>query len=56
MTLPDGQTVTREYIKHPGAVVILPLFEDGSVLPERQFLLPLESNVLGIPAGKIDLG
>ncbi|MGH8809410.1 MAG: ADP-ribose pyrophosphatase, partial [Noviherbaspirillum sp.] len=29
--LPDGKQSKREYIKHPGAVVILPLFDDGSV-------------------------
>ncbi len=52
--LPDGQQVTREYIKHPGAVVILPLFEDGSVLLERQFRYPLNQVFLEFPAGKID--
>ncbi len=54
--LPDGQQVTREYIKHPGAVVILPLFEDGSVLLERQFRYPLDRVFLEFPAGKIDAG
>lgn len=52
--LPDGQHVTREYIKHPGAVVILPLFDDGSVLMERQFRYPLNQVFLEFPAGKID--
>ncbi len=56
VTLPDGQTVTREYIKHPGAVVILPLLEDGSVLLERQFRYPLNQVFLEFPAGKIDPG
>ena len=36
--LPDGKHAVREFIRHPGAVVILPLFEDGSVLLERQSL------------------
>ena len=35
--LPDGKTSKREYIRHPGAVVILPVFDDGSILLERQF-------------------
>jgi len=52
--LPDGNLVTREYIKHPGAVVILPLFEDGTVLMERQFRYPLNKVFLEFPAGKID--
>ncbi|MFA9275364.1 MAG: NUDIX domain-containing protein [Candidatus Aquirickettsiella gammari] len=52
--LPDGNLVTREYIKHPGAVVILPLFDDGTVLMERQFRYPLNQVFLEFPAGKID--
>ncbi len=54
--LPDGKTATREYIKHPGAVVILPLFDDGTVLLERQFRYPLDQVFLEFPAGKIDPG
>lgn len=52
--LPDGKTTAREYIKHPGAVVILPLFDDGSVLLERQFRYPLHQVFIEFPAGKID--
>jgi len=52
--LPDGNLVTREYIKHPGAVVILPMFDDGTVLMERQFRYPLNQVFLEFPAGKID--
>ncbi len=54
--LPDGQHVSREYIKHPGAVVILPLFDDGTVLLERQFRYPLNQVFIEFPAGKIDPG
>jgi len=53
--LPDGKTTFREYIKHPGAVVILPLFADGSVLLERQYRYPLKRVFIEFPAGKIDL-
>ena len=35
--LPDGTEGVREYVRHPGAVLILPLFPDGRVLLERQF-------------------
>lgn len=52
--LPDGKHTKREYIRHPGAVVILPLFDDGQVLLERQFRYPLDQVFLEFPAGKID--
>lgn len=54
--LPDGKISSREYIRHPGAVVILPLFEDNSVLLERQFRYPLNRVFIEFPAGKIDPG
>lgn len=54
--LPDGKEATREYIRHPGAVVILPVFDDGTVLLERQFRYPLHEVFVEFPAGKIDQG
>lgn len=54
--LPHGGLATREYIRHPGAVVILPLFGDGRVLLERQFRFPANGIFLEFPAGKIDRG
>ena len=54
--LPDGKISHREYIRHPGAVVILPLFEDGRVLLERQFRYPNDRVFVEFPAGKIDPG
>lgn len=54
IALPDGAETHREFIRHPGAVVILPLFEDGSVLLERQFRYPLDRVFIEYPAGKID--
>lgn len=54
--LPGEKFAVREYIKHPGAVVILPLFDDGSVLLERQFRYPLNRVFIEFPAGKIDIG
>jgi ADP-ribose pyrophosphatase len=54
--LPDGAETAREYIRHPGAVVILPLLADGSVLLERQFRYPLDRVFVEFPAGKIDPG
>ena len=54
--LPDGSESDREFIRLPGAVVILPLFDDGSVLLERQFRYPLDKVFIEYPAGKIDPG
>lgn len=56
IALPDGKITDREYIKHPGAVVILPVFDDGRVLLERQFRYPLGREFIEFPAGKIDPG
>ncbi|HEY0062275.1 MAG TPA: NUDIX hydrolase [Telluria sp.] len=54
--LPNDAVTYREYIKHPGAVVILPVFDDGRVLLERQFRYPLDRVFIEFPAGKIDPG
>ncbi|HJU99941.1 MAG TPA: NUDIX hydrolase [Burkholderiaceae bacterium] len=54
VALPDGQHTSREYIRHPGAVVILPVLDDGTVLMERQFRYPLNQVFIEFPAGKID--
>jgi ADP-ribose pyrophosphatase len=54
--LPDGSITHREYIRHPGAVVILPLLPDGRVLLERQFRYPNDRVFIEFPAGKIDPG
>ena len=54
--LPDGGQATREYIRHPGAVAIVPLFDDGRVLLERQFRYPHRREFIEIPAGKLEPG
>ena len=54
--LPDGTQAAREYIRHPGAVAIVPLFDDGRVLLERQFRYPHRREFIEIPAGKVDHG
>ena len=54
VTLPDGGTALREYIVHPGATIILPLFDDGSVLLERQFRYPLGQHFYELPAGRLE--
>lgn len=52
--MPDGKLAKREYVRHPGAVVILPIFDDGRILMERQFRYPLNQVFIEFPAGKID--
>lgn len=54
--LPNGKESIREYIVHPGAVVVLAFLEDGNLLFERQFRYPLRRVFLELPAGKIDPG
>ena len=58
--LPDGATSFREYIVHPGAVMVIPLLtsEDGTqrVVLERQFRYPVGMVMLEFPAGKLDSG
>lgn len=54
--LPDGKESIREYIVHPGAVVILAFLDNGNLLFERQFRYPLRRVFLELPAGKIDPG
>jgi ADP-ribose pyrophosphatase len=57
---PDGGEATREYVVHPGAVVIIPMFtdQDGQVrlILERQFRYPLGRVIIEFPAGKVDAG
>lgn len=54
--LPDGSAGAREYIRHPGAVGIVPLFDDGRILLERQFRYPHGREFIEIPAGKLEPG
>jgi ADP-ribose pyrophosphatase len=52
--LPDGSQGAREYIRHPGAVAIVALFDDGRVLLERQYRYPQGREFIEIPAGKLE--
>lgn len=54
--LPDGSLAAREYIVHPGAVMIVPLLDDGRLVVERQFRYPMGRVMLEFPAGKLDAG
>ena len=50
--LPDGSESVREYIRHPGAVAVVALFDDDRVLLERQFRYPHGREFIELPAGK----
>ena len=52
--LPNGQTSTREYVKHNGAVGVLPLDSDGNVYLVEQYRYPFSDVLTEIPAGKLD--
>ena len=52
--LPDGSVSYREYIKHPGAVAVLAILDNGNLLMERQFRYPPQREFIELPAGKID--
>ena len=54
--LPDGSEAQREYIVHPGAVMVVPLLDDGRLVVERQWRHPLARVMLEFPAGKLDQG
>lgn len=54
--LPNGAQSTRDYVVHPGAVVIIPLLDNGHVLLERQYRHPVGQVMIELPAGKLDAG
>lgn len=54
--LPDGHTATREYVIHPGAVVVVPLLDDGRLVLERQYRYAVGLVMTEFPAGKLDAG
>ena len=58
--LPDGSLGSREYLVHPGAVMVVPLLSDTTaewrVLLERQFRYPMGRVMIEFPAGKLDPG
>ena len=53
---PDGGVHARDVVRHPGAVSILPLHDDGTVTLVRQYRVAPDGDLLEIPAGKADRG
>src|SRR5262249_44286101 len=54
--MPDGTSARREYIRHPGAVAMIPMVDPETVVLVRQYRSPLRRHFYEIPAGKIDAG
>lgn len=54
--LPNGQEAGREYVVHPGAVMIVALLPDGKLVMERQYRYPVRLTMIEFPAGKLDAG
>jgi ADP-ribose pyrophosphatase len=54
--LPNGKEATREYIRHPGAAMIIARPDPDTIVLERQFRYPLARHFIELPAGKIDRG
>ncbi len=48
---PDGSMVETAVVRHPGAVILVPIDENGDVLMLKQYRLPLDQTILEIPAG-----
>lgn len=54
--LPDGSQAARDYIRHPGAVAVVALTQEGAVVLEKQHRYPLRRDFVEIPAGKMEAG
>lgn len=54
--LPNGKQAGREFIRHPGAVAVVPITQDGHVVLVRQYRYPIGKAILEVPAGKLDKG
>ena len=52
--LPNGGSGVREYIRHVGAVCVVPVTDDGKIVIEKQFRYPFHAVLTEIPAGKLD--
>lgn len=54
--LPNGKQAAREYVVHPGAVVVIAMLDDGRIVLERQYRYPIGQVMVEFPAGKLDAG
>ena len=54
--LPNGKKAVREIVRHPGAVCVIPVDDDGNVIMIKQFRYPFSQVLLEVPAGKLEKG
>ena len=54
--LPDGREASREYVVHPGAVMVVAILPDGRLVMERQYRYPVRQTMIEFPSGKLDQG
>lgn len=54
VSLPNGKTSTREWIKHPGAACMIPVLPDGKIALIKQYRYPVQAEMIELPAGKLD--
>ena len=54
--LPNGGIASREFVVHPGAVMIIAIRDDGRLVMERQYRYPVQQVMIEFPAGKLDPG
>jgi len=55
-TMPDGSGHPREVVRHPGAVVILPLLDDGRICFVRNYRVAVAQTLIELPAGTLEPG
>jgi len=56
VSLPNGREAAREYVVHPGAVMVVAILPDGRLVLERQYRYPVRQTMIEFPAGKLDAG
>ncbi|MFT5353649.1 MAG: ADP-ribose pyrophosphatase, partial [Polyangiales bacterium] len=50
----DGQMHVRTVVRHPGAVILLPIKDDGKIVLVRNYRLPLNRHLVELPAGCLE--
>ena len=56
VSLPDGHLADREYIVHPGAVMVVAMLDADRLIVERQWRHPIGKALIEFPAGKLEAG
>jgi len=54
--MPDGKVVQRDLVRHPGAAVVLPVLQDGSIVLIRNYRFAAREHLYELPAGLLDDG